>query len=95
VSLQNFFTVVQFNGSINSFAVNGATPPAGSFLLFDYSPSGNVTAPLAVVSNLGCNAVRSIVVWVLNAELTKSSLIILQGFLEILRLFPVEAATLD
>jgi hypothetical protein len=58
VSLQNFFTVVQFNGSINSFSVGGTVPPAGSFLLFDYTPSGNVTAPLAVVSNLGCNAVR-------------------------------------
>src|SRR5690348_5123762 len=56
VSLQEFSTVVQLNGSINSFTVDGAVPPAGSFLLFDYSPSGNVSAPLVVVNNLGCNA---------------------------------------
>jgi aminopeptidase Y len=57
VSLQEFFTVAQINGTINAFTVDGATPPEGSYLLFDYSASGNVTAPLVPVSNLGCNAV--------------------------------------
>jgi len=56
VSLQEFFTVAQINGTINAFTVEGATPPEGSYLLFDYSASGNVTAPLVPVSNLGCNA---------------------------------------
>lgn len=59
VSLQEFFTVAQLSGQINSFTVNNATPTNGSYLLFDYSPSGDVTAPLAVVNNLGCNAVRA------------------------------------
>jgi hypothetical protein len=58
VSLQEFFTVAQLSGAINSFLVSGTTPANGSYLLFDYSPSGNATAPLVVVSNLGCNAVR-------------------------------------
>ncbi|KAH7073663.1 hypothetical protein BKA63DRAFT_472031 [Paraphoma chrysanthemicola] len=56
VSLQEFFTVAQLNGTINTFTVDGETPPEGSFLLFDYSATGNVTAPLVVVNNLGCNA---------------------------------------
>jgi aminopeptidase Y len=60
VSLQEFFTVAQLNGTINSFLVDGAVPPEGSFLLFDYSATGNVTAPLVVVNNLGCNAVSTI-----------------------------------
>jgi hypothetical protein len=57
VSLQNFLTVVQFNGTINTFAVGTSTPPAALISLLEYSPTGNVTAPLAVVSNVGCNAV--------------------------------------
>jgi aminopeptidase Y len=60
VSLQEFFTVAQLTGTINSFLVDGAVPPEGSFLLFDYSATGNVTAPLVVVNNLGCNAVSTI-----------------------------------
>ena len=40
-------------GQINAFKVNGANESAG---LLEYSASGNVTAPLVVVSNLGCNA---------------------------------------
>jgi hypothetical protein len=58
VSLQNFFAVVQLNGTINSFTVGNSTPPVAATLLLKFSPSGNVTAPLAVVKNVGCNAVR-------------------------------------
>ncbi|CAO2648478.1 Nn.00g077450.m01.CDS01 [Neocucurbitaria sp. VM-36] len=53
VSLQNFFTVAMVTGQINSFIVNGAN---ASGQLLEYSASGNVTAPLVVVANLGCNA---------------------------------------
>ncbi|KAH7411907.1 hypothetical protein DE146DRAFT_674338 [Phaeosphaeria sp. MPI-PUGE-AT-0046c] len=56
VSLQNFYTVAQINGTINSFLVDGAAVPESSYLLFDYSASGNATAPLVTVSNVGCNA---------------------------------------
>jgi len=56
VSLQEFSTVVQFNGSVNAFSVDGAAVDEASYLLFDYSATGNATAPLVVVSNVGCNA---------------------------------------
>jgi hypothetical protein len=70
VSLQNFFTVAQLNGTINAFTVDGAAVPESSYLLFDYSASGNVTAPLAIVSNLGCNAVRPEIPRVVDSMLT-------------------------
>lgn len=78
VSLQNFFTVAQINGSINSFLVNGAAPPEGSYLLFDYSASGNVTAPLVPVSNLGCNVVSLNTTNRIDTALTLRSLITLR-----------------
>lgn len=53
VSLQEFFTVVMVSGAINTFTVDGEAVEA---LLFDFSGSGNVTAPLVVVNNLGCEA---------------------------------------
>ncbi|KAJ4369751.1 hypothetical protein N0V83_005514 [Neocucurbitaria cava] len=53
VSLQNFFTVAMISGQINTFLVNGVNASGG---LLEYSASGNVTAPLVVVANLGCNA---------------------------------------
>jgi len=56
VSLQNFYTIAQINGTINAFLVDGAPVPESDYLLFDYSASGNVTAPLVTVSNVGCNA---------------------------------------
>lgn len=55
VSLQEFFTVVMVSGKINTFTVDGEAVEA---LLFDFSGSGNATAPLVVVNNLGCEAVR-------------------------------------
>jgi hypothetical protein len=57
VSLQNFNAYVQLNGTINSFLVNGTAPPASSISLLEYSPTAKVTAPLVLVSNVGCNAV--------------------------------------
>lgn len=65
VSLQNFYTVAQINGTINSFLVNGAAVLESDYLLFDYSASGNVTAPLVTVSNVGCNAVSQQITHVL------------------------------
>lgn len=56
VSLQEFFTVVMVSGAINTFTVDGEAVEA---LLFDFSGSGNVTAPLVVVNNLGCEAVSA------------------------------------
>jgi hypothetical protein len=70
VSLQNFFTVAQLNGTINAFTVDGETPPETSYLLFDYSASGNVTAPLVPVSNVGCNAVRLEITHIFDSTLT-------------------------
>jgi hypothetical protein len=90
VSLQQFFTVAQLSGSINSFKVNGAVPPNGSYLLFDYSASGNVTAPLVTVNNLGCNVVSPEVAYALEYMLTISSLTTRQQYLETLLSFPVE-----
>lgn len=55
VSLQEFFTVVMVSGTVNTFTVDGEAVEA---LLFDFSGSGNATAPLVVVNNLGCEAVR-------------------------------------
>ncbi|KAF1844681.1 Zn-dependent exopeptidase [Cucurbitaria berberidis CBS 394.84] len=53
VSLQNFFTVAMITGQINAFKVSGSNASAS---LFEYSASGNATAPLVVVANRGCNA---------------------------------------
>ncbi|KAH8726077.1 hypothetical protein GQ44DRAFT_680289 [Phaeosphaeriaceae sp. PMI808] len=55
VSLQEFFIIAQVNGTINRFSADGITPPANSSSLFEYSPTGNVTAPLVLVDNVGCN----------------------------------------
>ena len=54
VALQNFFTVTMISGQINAFSAGNGSAPAD---LLEYSASGNVTAPLVVVANLGCNAV--------------------------------------
>jgi hypothetical protein len=77
VSLQQFYIVAQLSGSVNSFKVNGVAPANGSYLLFDYSASANVTAPLVTVSNLGCNAVSPEVACVVLSMLTRNSLITL------------------
>lgn len=55
VTLQPFSNYVMLNGTINSFTVGGKNVNA---TLFEYSNSttGLVTAPLVVVSNLGCEA---------------------------------------
>ncbi|KAH7117972.1 hypothetical protein B0J11DRAFT_96698 [Dendryphion nanum] len=52
IELQKFSALVQLNGTA-SLSINGVETTPGQF---DYSPSGNTTAPLAVVSNLGCVA---------------------------------------
>ena len=55
VTLQPFSNYVMLNGTINSFTIGGSAINA---TLFEYSNStaGLVTAPLVVVSNLGCEA---------------------------------------
>lgn len=55
VTLQPFSNYVMLNGTINTFTVGGQPVNA---TLFEYSNStaGLVTAPLVVVSNLGCEA---------------------------------------
>lgn len=55
VSLQNFFTVAMVSGTINEFSVSVGNGTATADLL-EYSASGKATAPLVVVSNLGCEA---------------------------------------
>lgn len=56
VTLQPWSSIVQSSGeaslAIDDAAVDSAT-------LMDYSPSGNVTAPLVAVSNQGCDTVGS------------------------------------
>jgi hypothetical protein len=53
VELQPFSSPVQINGTF-ALTVDGTTTESGAM---EYSPSGNVSAPLVVVSNLGCEAV--------------------------------------
>lgn len=60
VSLQNFYTVAMVTGQINSFQVYGVSGVNTSAGLLEFSASGNVTAPVVVVANLGCNAVRNL-----------------------------------
>jgi hypothetical protein len=97
VSLQQFFTVAQLSGSINSFEVDGAVPLNGSYLLFDYSASGNVTAPLVPVNNLGCNAVGPDQSYypIHDYMLTFSSRTILRRYLGTSLSFLAEVAILD
>jgi carboxypeptidase Q len=52
VELQPFTTLVQLNGTADLSIGNQTYNPG----LMEYSPSGEVTAPLVVVSNLGCSA---------------------------------------
>ncbi|KAF2264264.1 Zn-dependent exopeptidase [Lojkania enalia] len=51
VKLQPFSSLVQSNGSY-ALAIDGTTMESGAM---EYSPSGNVSAPLVVVSNFGCD----------------------------------------
>jgi hypothetical protein len=53
VETQKFTALVQTNGTW-SLAINTVSEPSG---LFEYSPSGNISAALVVVSNLGCDPV--------------------------------------
>lgn len=53
VELQPWSTLVPLGGNASFFA-NGVSQNAS---LFSYSASGNVTAPVVAVSNLGCAAV--------------------------------------
>ncbi|KAF2736882.1 Zn-dependent exopeptidase [Polyplosphaeria fusca] len=52
VELQPFSSLVQLNGTY-ALAIDGETTESGAM---EYSPSGNISAPLVVVSNLGCEA---------------------------------------
>lgn len=54
VTLQPWTSVVQTFGEA-SLAIDGETIDEATLL--DYSASGNVTAPLVAVSNLGCDQV--------------------------------------
>lgn len=54
VETQTFWADVMLNGT-GSLELNGDPTDSG---LFDYSASGEVSAPLVVVSNQGCEAVR-------------------------------------
>jgi hypothetical protein len=53
VELQPFTTLVQTNGTFN-FSANGVEQSVGAM---EFSPSGNITAPLVVVANRGCDPV--------------------------------------
>ncbi|KAH4041341.1 peptide hydrolase [Parastagonospora nodorum] len=55
VTLQTYFEVVQLNGTINAFSINGTAAPAGSSSLFEHSPTGAVSGKLVLVSNAACN----------------------------------------
>jgi hypothetical protein len=55
VETQKFTSLVQVNGT-GALTIAGEQTEWG---MFEYTPSGNVTAELVVVSNLGCNSVRS------------------------------------
>lgn len=58
VSFQEFrSSLLLFGGHVDSFRANGAVPPNDSYMLFDYSLPGNMTAPVVVVSNHGCEEV--------------------------------------
>lgn len=59
VTLQTYFEVVQLNGTINTFSINGTAIPAGSSALFEHSPTGAVSGKLVLVSNTACNFVRA------------------------------------
>jgi hypothetical protein len=59
VTLQTYFEVVQLNGTINAFSINGTAVPAGSSSLFEHSPTGAVSGNLVLVSNAACNFVRT------------------------------------
>ncbi|KAK3076506.1 hypothetical protein LTS18_012825, partial [Coniosporium uncinatum] len=52
ISIQNFTVLAQTEGSGN-LSVNGVDQGAE---LYEYSPGGNVTAPIIAVANLGCEA---------------------------------------
>lgn len=56
VELQEFWNYVMLSGKINSFSVGNASVNAS---LFDFSASTVATAPLVIVNNVGCEAVRS------------------------------------
>ena len=53
VDTQTFWYNTMLNGTV-SLNINGEVADAG---LIDYSPAGDVSAVVAVVSNLGCDAV--------------------------------------
>jgi len=53
ISIQNFTVLAQTEGSGN-LSVNGVDQGAE---LYEYSPGGNITAPIIAVANLGCEAV--------------------------------------
>jgi hypothetical protein len=53
VTIQKFNLSIQESGTGSLFVNNLNT----TITVAEYSPSGNVTAELVVVSNLGCNAV--------------------------------------
>jgi len=55
VETQKFTSLVQVNGTA-SLTIGGEATEWG---MFEYNPSGNVTAELVPVSNLGCNTVCS------------------------------------
>ncbi|ORY10576.1 hypothetical protein BCR34DRAFT_485485 [Clohesyomyces aquaticus] len=52
VEKQKFSSLVQVNGTA-SLMIDGTTYVPG---IMEYSPSGNISAPLVVVNNLGCEA---------------------------------------
>ena len=54
VSLQEWEGVIQVNGTGTLF-IDGVNT---TVTIAQFSPSGNASLPLAVVNNLGCNAVR-------------------------------------
>lgn len=53
IELQEFWNWVQISADFN-LTVDGESVDAG---VFDFSASGNVTAPIVVVDNLGCEPV--------------------------------------
>jgi hypothetical protein len=54
VETQRFSALVQVNGT-GALTIAGETTEFG---MMEYTPSGNITAKLVVVNNLGCDPVR-------------------------------------
>lgn len=72
VSLQPVWAIVQFTEAVNAFLIDGSEIPKSSYSLFEFSPSGKVTAPLMIVDG-GCNKVSFLIYSVMSDLLLNCS----------------------